>query len=92
MYKVIVTDEFNDQAKDYTGCIEMRISDSGCISCTFYTGETRVYKLGAGEEAYQVPLTDEEILATDGLGDWYREQLAIAEANTAEQLATDTVQ
>ena len=83
MYKIKVKEEYGELKKDYTGCVEMRISDSGCISATFYTGETRVYKMCEGEEVIQHPMTDAEILATEGLGDWYLEQKAEHEAQQA---------
>jgi len=78
------------------GCIELRISDSGCISATFYDGVSKVYKMRAGDTLTRVQMTDDEIYATDGLGDWYRDQVAQLDAKAAEEAGeaatTDTAQ
>lgn len=107
MYKVSITRENweydgnthnrkEDTVKDYTGCVQLRISDTGVVSADFFDGRSEVYKMFEGDSLTRVPLTDEEILAMEGLGEWYSEQKALHKEKVALEAgagsATDTLQ
>jgi hypothetical protein len=75
MYKVIISDKNFDTVADYTGCVQLRISDSGVIDAVFYDGSQEVFRLGDGYNVKKSNMTDEEILSTSGLGEWYTDQV-----------------
>ena len=85
-----------DTVKDYTGCVQLRISDTGVVSADFFDGRSEVYKMCGGDSLTRIPLTDEEILAMEGLGEWYSEQKELHKEQVAMEAgaasATDTPQ
>jgi len=88
MYNVIITRPVNHidilTVAEYKGCIAFRLSDMGLVSAEFYDGSQKVYKMFEGEEVVKTPMTEEEILATPGLGDYYREQIEAAKVKEKE--------
>jgi hypothetical protein len=76
MYKVKVEDKNYDTVADYTGCVQLRISDSGTISAEFYDGSQKVYRMEGGDQVVKAPMAEQEVLDTPGLGDWYRDQVS----------------
>jgi hypothetical protein len=75
MYKVEIQDKNYDTVADYSGCVQLRISDSGVISAEFYDGSQKVYRMQGGDQVDKSPMSEEAVLATPGLGDWYRDQV-----------------
>jgi hypothetical protein len=90
MYKVIVSDKNYDTVADYTGCVQLRISDSGTISAEFYDGSQTVYRMLGGDSVDKQPLTEEEVYATPGLGDWYKAQVEKQELESKLKKGADT--
>lgn len=75
MYKVVVSDKNYETVADYTGCIQLRISDSGTLSAEFHDGSQKIYRMQEGDEVRKTLMTDEEILSTPKLGEWYKDML-----------------
>jgi len=89
MYNVIISRPVNNidalTSAEYKGCIALRLSDMGLVSAEFYDGSQKVYKMFEGEEVVKTPMTEEEILATPGLGDYYREQIEAAKVREKDE-------
>jgi len=88
MYNVIIKRAIGitnaQPVAEYKGCIAFRLSDMGLVSAEFYDGSQKVYKMFEGEEVVKTPMTEEEILATPGLGDYYQEQIEAAKVKEKE--------
>jgi hypothetical protein len=99
MYHVIVTEKYflaeTDDARnvvaDYSGCINMRISDSGVISVDFYDGSNKVYRMQEGDELIKTPMEEQEVIDTPGLGEWYQDQVTKISQQEALELVTPDV-
>jgi hypothetical protein len=68
----------------FDGAIRSDVSPGGVICIQEYTGKQTILQLANYSRMVSVPMTDEEILSTPGLGEWYQEQIDAAEAKRAE--------
>jgi hypothetical protein len=66
-------------SEEYVGVIRQDVSPMGVIGIQLYTGVQHVFDLSSFYKLECEPMTDEEILATEGLGEWYQEQIDNAE-------------
>ena len=80
MYKIKVYDIEECVALDLDGAVSLRISETGLVQAGFYTGAETLYKMCDGDRIEKLNMTEEEILDTEGLGEWWKKARASAEA------------
>lgn len=85
MYKISIVNN-NVETHNYDGCVSMRVSDHGVVSCDFYEGTTKLYKMGDGDELVRFPMTEEEVMMTEGLGEWYEDQVQKAQLEALDEM------
>lgn len=62
-------------AEEFVGAIRADVSPSGVIGLQDWTGKQTVVSLDDYRRMVTMPMTDEEILATPDLGEWYQKQI-----------------
>jgi len=78
MQKVTLYDESFDgetAVEEFVGVIRSDVSPNGVIGLQDWTGKQTVVDLGHYRRMETMPMTDEEVLATPDLGEWYQKQI-----------------
>ena len=70
----------------FVGAIRSDVSPAGVICIQEYTGRQTVMSLDSYSRMESMPMTDEDILSTEGLGAWYQQQIDSAEQRQVENV------
>ena len=82
-----VADDWEDVlVEEFVGTVRSDVSPMGVIAVQDYLGVQVVVSLSDYSRLETSPMTEEEILAAPGLGEWYQDQI-----DKAEQQATANV-